>query len=114
MDQDTDLSDAFIRFLIAHELAHVILRHPQMCTGHPAYNNIRDAMWRTFEDHANRQVWLWGFIDELKAQHQLHPELSPLWYDGLMPPRTLEEINWEYKQALEQFLEEERRSLSGK
>jgi hypothetical protein len=61
-------------FLIAHEFAHVVLRHVEMSVligfllgfePEPIYtDNDMDTLEEWHDEHADLQAWLWGFQDE--------------------------------------------------
>lgn len=77
-------SDAACMWIIAHELAHIVLRHPEMtllleslCTDEPdAAYTVTDLLdlWKWQEDQADLQAWLWGFRDEHKAATEAFPK----------------------------------------
>jgi hypothetical protein len=85
-------SDAAAMFVIAHEFAHVILRHAEMSnlamdlldlkTDPTTYTSDDfQALEEWQEDHASLQAWLWGFKDELEAFLDAFPESRrPRWY----------------------------------
>lgn len=77
--------------VIAHELAHVVLRHNELSVvvasllgfePDPIYTESDfEDLKEWHEDHANLQVWLWGFHDELAAFLEHFPEARrPRWY----------------------------------
>jgi hypothetical protein len=82
-------SDAAALYIIAHEFAHVVLRHWQMSAtaGNLASLDFAypgDAMadlksWH--EDHAALQAWVWGFREEMAAFFDEFPKSPrPRWY----------------------------------
>ena len=69
-------SEAACMFVIAHEFAHVVLRHQQMglVVGSllgfepPIYTRAQlETLRHWHEEEANLQVWVWGFQDEFLA-----------------------------------------------
>jgi hypothetical protein len=84
-------SDAACMFVIAHEFAHIVLRHAEMTAvvavllgwePEPIYTDDGMSTLREWhEDHAHLQAWLWGFQDEFKAYLDTCPEARrPRWY----------------------------------
>lgn len=83
-------SDSAVTYIIAHEFAHVVLRHTEMSVvvgnllgfkPDPIYtkDQLHDLSdWH--EDAADLQVWLWGFRDELAAFQKAYPgSRKPRW-----------------------------------
>ncbi len=73
--------------VIAHEFAHVLLRHHQLG---PIADVMRDlngcseqdvqALTEWFEDQAELQVWFWGFQQEMAAFYEHYPgSRRPRW-----------------------------------
>ena len=85
-----DLSDAAAMAIIAHELAHVLLRHS--CLSHPltVIEKLRaDELERQGEIHeweADFQVWLWGFTSEMRAAWEELEREPPPWYHQIEEP----------------------------
>jgi hypothetical protein len=81
-------SDAAAMGLIAHEFAHVVLRHSMMSVvveildGSEVYpDDAYDALSEWHEDDANLQAWAWGFREELAALFEEYPDSRrPRWY----------------------------------
>jgi hypothetical protein len=82
-------SDKSCMFVIAHEFAHVVLRHYQINTVvgllAPLGEPYRDAeiahLKQWHEDEADLLVWVWGFQEELEAFREEFPESRcPRWY----------------------------------
>jgi len=84
-------SDAAVMYTIAHEFAHVVLRHNQMSLtvanlnalpGQGVYCDAdMDALKGWHEDEADPQIWVWGFHDEMAAFLDEFPEAHrPRWY----------------------------------
>lgn len=83
-------SDAAAMHVIAHEFAHIVLRHWQLGAfasalhdptslgySQESFEAIREAM----EDSAHLQVWGWGFQEEMAAFFEEFPEArKPRWY----------------------------------
>lgn len=80
-------SDAAAMAVIAHEFAHVILRHHQLgpiadlmevmklCS-----SNDANALTHWYEDQAELQIWLWGFQKEMEIFYILYPKSRrPRW-----------------------------------
>jgi hypothetical protein len=77
--------------VIAHEFAHVVLRHTEMRV--VAANLLMfelytdsdlDTLRDWHEDHADLQAWLWGFEREMHAFFVACPEARrPRWYVNL-------------------------------
>lgn len=79
-----DLSDPAAKAVIAHELAHVILRHNCLGVTIGIAGGVlarERAMVRDVHEwEADLQVWIWGFSSELRC---LWPETRhgpPVWY----------------------------------
>lgn len=82
--------DAACMFIIAHELAHVVLRHAAMSEVMDSLmglvyteedNNHRAAL---HEDQTNLLVWAWGFQKEMAAFLEHYPDApKPRWYVNL-------------------------------
>jgi hypothetical protein len=81
-------------FVIAHELAHVVLRHSQISTviggllgfePEPIYTEADvDELKRWHEEEADLLVWVWGFTEEFEAFLEGYPEAPrPRWYTFL-------------------------------
>jgi len=84
-------SDAALVAIIAHEFAHVVLRHNIMTcvVADVIFSNVKDGytrrdlarLGRWHEDAADLQVWHWDFRDELVTFLDAHPErVRPGWY----------------------------------
>jgi hypothetical protein len=83
-------SDPACMYVIAHEFAHVVLRHSQMNVvaarlmpfGTPYKQDDIDQLNAWHEDEASLQAYVWGFQDEMKAfiEEDLG-EVSPRWYN---------------------------------
>jgi hypothetical protein len=84
-------SDAACMFVIAHEFAHVVLRHGEMSVlagflqgfgPELIYTDSdMDTLYEWHEDHACLQAWSWGFQDELQAYLDACPEARrPRWH----------------------------------
>ncbi|MBL7208965.1 MAG: hypothetical protein ISS52_02580 [Dehalococcoidia bacterium] len=83
-------SDAACMYVIAHEFAHVVLRHTQisLAAGYllgfepPIYTETDlDTLTQWHEEEADLQAWVWGFQDELKAFLEECPEARrSRWY----------------------------------
>jgi hypothetical protein len=83
-------SDAAAMHVIAHEFAHIVLRHWQLGAYARALRDPRslgyseeafDAIREAMEDSAHLKVWGWGFQDEMAAFFQEFPEARrPRWY----------------------------------
>ena len=83
-------SDEVCIFVIAHEFAHVVLRHNEMALvvenltrfkGEPYYtDDDMDSLKQWQEEEANLQAWLWGFKEEMRAFYELYPSAPrPRW-----------------------------------
>jgi len=94
---------------IAHEFAHVVLRHIQISlvvqelTGFnpPLYTDSDiDQLKALHEDEANLQVWVWGFQSELKALFDEFPDMPrPRWYVDLESEPWTGSNPWEGRNA---------------
>lgn len=82
-------SDSACMFVIAHEFAHVVLRHNQIKHvvaalapfGEPYGDKERAQQRQWHEDEADLQAWVWGFQEELAAFREEFPESRrPRWY----------------------------------
>jgi hypothetical protein len=81
-------NDTAAMFIIAHEFAHVVLRHQSIkvvvitVRGLGCYpDDALDTLSEWFEDTANLQVWLWGFRKEMTAFFEAYPKARrPRWY----------------------------------
>lgn len=80
-------SDAAAMAVVAHELAHVLLRHHHlgpiadvMCGLRHCNEQDSHALTEWFEDQAELQVWFWGFQQEMAAFYDLYPgSRQPRW-----------------------------------
>jgi hypothetical protein len=90
-------SDAVGMYIIAHEFAHVVLRHSEMSVVVGLLHNLgytdadQDTLKEWHEDEADLLAWLWGFKDELQAFLDAYPKARrPRWYVTLEqgPPVT--------------------------
>lgn len=78
------VSDATGRWIIAHEFAHVVLRHGSLP---PAVHHLYDkesqaavALYNWHEDEADMQVVKWGFWDDLLiALREIPTRQMPRW-----------------------------------
>ena len=63
-------SDAFIVGVIAHELAHAVLRHISMAPSREfcwkAYPEAAEMIGRVHEWEADHRAWVWGFHEEIQ------------------------------------------------
>jgi len=82
-------SDLACMYLIAHEFAHVILRHHQISTlvvvlaptGEPYERKEIACLKQWQEDEADLQAWAWGFREGLSALLDEFPRSRrPRWY----------------------------------
>jgi hypothetical protein len=89
-------SDDARMFIIAHELAHVVLRHHQLSLvaktllrveGQPYYTDEDvDRLYELNEEDADLQVWVWGFGQEMRHFLKEFPESrKPRWFVDLTP-----------------------------
>ena len=88
-----DEPEAATLFVIAHEFAHIVLRHNDMGLlvaalspfEPPIYPDAdveSQATWH--EEEADLQAWLWGFKDEYRAFLDTYPEAQRArWYVDL-------------------------------
>ena len=74
-------SDDACMFVIAHEFAHVVLRHLQMTVltvsllGFDIYTkDDLQTLSDWHEEHADLQAWLWGFGDEFEEFLDAYPK----------------------------------------
>lgn len=79
-------ADTAALFVIAHEFAHVVLRHPQIAIVSASLRGLTysdddlEAEKVQHEDEANLQVWAWGFQAEMRAFFDAYPESPrPRW-----------------------------------
>jgi hypothetical protein len=94
-------SDQAVMFVIAHECAHVVLRHSEMSTTvgslydldfkPPIYSEVAVAEIQELrEDAADLQAYVWGFGEEMKAFHAAFPEARRSRWDV--------ELQWELQE----------------
>lgn len=86
-------SDAACQFVIAHEFAHVVLRHSQIATVVSSLDGIDppihpdddvEQLKRWHEEEADLQCWAWGFQDEMRAFLAEYPNaLKPRWFQDI-------------------------------
>lgn len=95
VESDEQYSDAAIRFIIAHELAHAVLRHPMLKQLYMRHGGQQDQTLSeyVFEDHANLQVLTWGFKHEMIAINAIDPDRMPPWFilalnDSSLQPKS--------------------------
>lgn len=78
------LSDAAAQAVIAHELAHIILRHACLGSSFAELVEVqKKAVAKIREVHewaANHQVWMWGFTKELLTLWQEVRQIPDPWY----------------------------------
>lgn len=88
-----DMPPWLITYTLAHELAHLVLRHPdhRILLSLADYSEAaREAMVVVQEDQANLQVILWGFRTELEQSvnppqgegEVMYRLEKPTWYDN--------------------------------
>ena len=85
-------SDEARMFLIAHEFAHVVLRHPDLelvirkrrkFKSSPYSEGDMEALSLWHDEHANLQVRIWGFLQEMQAFFKTYNESPwPRWMTG--------------------------------
>jgi hypothetical protein len=86
-----DKPDRVCLFVIAHEFAHVVLRHVQMSLpigflidfeGQPYYtDNDMKPIRLLHEDEAGLLAWVWGFDKEMRSFLKEYPEsYKPRWF----------------------------------
>jgi len=84
-------SDSACLYVIAHEFAHVVLRHNQMTLVLSSLHEFRGAnpykdkdykqIYELHEDEADLQAWVWRFDKEFKECHQEFPKArTPRWF----------------------------------
>ena len=54
-------SDDFVRYVIAHELAHIFCRHTEQLFLSPLNDSTTEKSQKGFESRADEQVRVWGF-----------------------------------------------------
>lgn len=86
-------NDKAAMFIIAHEFAHVVLRHMeisaavQVLHGLEVYpNNTHDTLKEWHEDTANLKACVWGFREEMDTFFRIYP--------GSRRPRWNVELEW--------------------
>jgi hypothetical protein len=84
-------SDSACLFVIAHEFAHVVLRHHQIglvlasFAEFPRSKRYKDKdsklIHELHEEEADLQAWVWGFEKEFRKLHQEFPDVrKPRWF----------------------------------
>ena len=84
-------SDSACLFVIAHEFAHVVLRHHQIGLVIASFQELhryKGIKGKDFtqikelgEDEADLQAWVWGFDKEYRKFHQEFPDVrTPRWF----------------------------------
>ena len=97
LDSDalSEYPDHVAKAVIAHELAHILLRHPSM--NHPFASAHRLSAFhykaqakvsQVHEWEADLQAWMWGFSQELRSLWEHLGDEAPPWYHriSLKPP----------------------------
>jgi len=85
-DHMSGLSDSAASAVIAHELAHIILRHNCMLSSlSSADEQIVEKVKDVYEWAADHQAWLWGFAAELHQLWQENEMDPPPWYHQIEP-----------------------------
>lgn len=86
----SECDDAAAKAVIAHELAHVVLRHASM--NHPfasasilgaAQEKAKRKVSQVHEWEADLQAWMWGFSEELHSMWEHLEAEPPAWYHKL-------------------------------
>ena len=80
--------------VIAHEFAHVVLRHLQLSVVIMNLENLEPPVYtfedknnitELYEDEADLQVWVWGFDNELRSYFEECPESRrPRWFQDFI------------------------------
>ena len=74
LDADSNSTDIFVRYIIAHEFAHAVLRHSQLTVCSVENNLSGPLQARTHYYHneinADLQVFRWGFEEEFYCGQQ--------------------------------------------